>query len=342
MLHPPISLQRGRCGFDRPVWRPPDGFGPTAPTSPSQDEIRASVASQLDDQAKLGVRIVQHNQVPVESPVDGGLWWRILDATAVFADLKRSTSISVNGSRTDAAYAYTYFIRAMTVILERFGAGYVDIQGDGIFGLISGKDSVLAAAACAITMKTQMERAIEPRFRKDASTNQALKVGIGVDHSTLLVRRLGLRGTRQNEVLAGKPLNMAAKLSSVAGNNQVVVSGRVYEAYRSARRTGRGRFSGRVVAEWASRPSGLRYQRVKPPIFGAKWPCRRIWDWISRPHTGARRCGAGSTGRSFAKRWSLARSRRADVGREPQVALRVADTGDRVHQGGGTPRQAPY
>ena len=197
-------------------------------------EINTSVASQLDDQAKLRVQIIQQDQVPGEGPVDRGLWWRIDDVTAVFADLKRSTSISVNGSRKDAAYAYTYFIRAMTVILENFGARYVDIQGDGIFGLFSGNNSVFSSAACAVTMKTQMEGMIEPRFRRDASTQQGLKVGIGVDRGTLLVRRLGLRGTRQNEVWAGNPVNMAAKLSSVAGNNQVVVSDRVYAAYRSA------------------------------------------------------------------------------------------------------------
>ena len=166
-------------------------------------EINASVASQLNDQAKLRVQIVQQDQVPVEGPVDQGLWWRVNDVTAVFADLKRLTSISVNGSQKDAAYAYTYFIRAMTVIFENFGARYVDIQGDGIFGLFSGKDSVLAAAASAITMRTQMEGVVEPMFRKYASTRQALKIGIGVDRGTLLVRRLGLKGTRQNEVWAG-------------------------------------------------------------------------------------------------------------------------------------------
>ena len=194
-------------------------------------EINASVASQLNDQAKLRVHIVQQDQVPVEGPVDQGLWWRVNDVTAVFADLKRSTSISVNGSQKDAAYAYTYFIRAMTVIFENFGARYVDIQGDGVFGLFSGKDSVLAASASAITMRTQMEGVVEPMFRKYTSTRQGLKIGIGVDRGTLLVRRLGLKGTRQNEVWAGNPVNMAAKLSSVAGNNHVVVSDRVYAAY---------------------------------------------------------------------------------------------------------------
>lgn len=114
---------------------------------------------------------------------------------------------------------------------------YVDIQGDGIFGLFSGKNSVFSSAACAVTMRTQMEREVERRFRRDASTQRSLKVGIGVDRGTLLVRQLGLKGTRRNQVWAGNPVNMAAKLSSVAGNNQIVVSERVYAGYLSAPKT---------------------------------------------------------------------------------------------------------
>ena len=198
------------------------------------DEVASDVAAQLDDQAKLGVQVVDQKDIPEVGPANGGVWWRIPNSIAVFADIKRSTALSTGGSRKDAAYAYTYFVRAMTVIFERFGARYIDIQGDGLFGLFSGSGSLFSAAACAVTMKTQMEQVIEPRFRKDATMADDLKVGIGMERGTLLVRRLGLRGTRQNEVWAGRPVNVAAKLSSVASDNQVVVSGRVFKAFSEA------------------------------------------------------------------------------------------------------------
>ena len=197
-------------------------------------DVEASVGTQLDDQANLGVRIVDEKDIPEVGPANGGLWARIPNATAVFADLKHSTSLSLKGSRTDAAFAYTYFVRAMTVILNQFSARYVDIQGDAVFGLFSGKGSMYSAAACAITMKTQMERIVEPRFWKDASKKQGLKAGIGVDQGTLLVRRLGLRDTARNEVWAGRAVNVAAKLSSLSGENRVVVSDRVYNDYSKA------------------------------------------------------------------------------------------------------------
>ena len=54
------------------------------------------------------------------------------------------------------------------------------------------------------------------RFNKDASVKWKLEAGVGIDQGMLLVRQLGLKGTKRNEVWAGKPVNMAAKLSSVA------------------------------------------------------------------------------------------------------------------------------
>ena len=192
--------------------------------------------SQLDTQSDLGVQITLRNDVPEIGPANKGLWYQIPNVTAVFADLKRSTDLSAASRPKTAAYAYTYFIRAMTIILERFEAKYIDIQGDGIFGLFSGQNSPFMAAACAITMKTQVKRHVANRFERDTSTEWKLTAGIGIDQGTLLVRRLGLRGTKENEVWAGKPVNMAAKLSSVTEPNQLAVPDRVFRQYEAASR----------------------------------------------------------------------------------------------------------
>lgn len=197
------------------------------------DDVTADVSAQLDDQAELGVQITQRNDVPGTGPTNKGLWYQVPNVTAVFADLKRSTELSGENTPRTPAYAYTYFIRAMAVILDRFSAGYVDIQGDAIFGLFS-KGSEYLAVASAITMRTLVEQEVATRFDQDTSTDWELTAGIGIDRGTLLVRRLGLRGNKQNEVWAGKPVNTAAKLSSVAEPDQVVVSGRVFSEYERA------------------------------------------------------------------------------------------------------------
>ena len=198
------------------------------------DEVTSAVSAQLGDQSSLGIEIQRQALVPQKGPANGGVWVRVPNVTAVFADLKGSTVLNATCTPKAVARAYTYFIRAMTVALERFDAGYIDIQGDGIFGLFSGRGSSFRAAACAITMRTHVEDEVAPRFEKDTSNDWTMAAGFGVDSGALLVRRLGLRGTKQNEVWAGKPVNTASKLSSLAGPNVVVVSERVFDEYRRA------------------------------------------------------------------------------------------------------------
>ena len=178
------------------------------------------------------MRIVQQDDVPDTGPVHGGVWLQIPEVTAAFVDVKGSTGLNARFGAETAAHAYNYFNRAMAVIMNGFQARYVDVQGDGLFGLFSGKGSRFLAAACAITMKTQVETVVAERFRKDVSTGWDLRAGIGVDRGKLLVRQLGLRGTGMNEVWAGTPVNMAAKLSGVAGPNEVAVSERVFSDYQ--------------------------------------------------------------------------------------------------------------
>ena len=260
---------------------------------PNLDEVVADVASQLDDQSRLGVQITKLNDVPETGPTNKGLWYRIDDVTAVFADLKRSTSLSTEANPQSAAYAYTYFIRAMALVLERFGAGYIDIQGDGIFGLFSGRDSVFAAAAAAVTMRTVVEREVAGRFKRDTKVEWNLAAGFGIDQGTLLVRRLGLRGMKQNEVWAGRPVNVAAKLSSLAEDNEVAVSERIFTRFTEARQvrrrallwtcgcgggeqgTGFDMGEGETVYLWeeseAPEALGLDFERLL--TLGSKW-CR--------------------------------------------------------------------
>ncbi len=198
------------------------------------NDVTDDVSNQLQQQSGLGVQITAKNDVPERGPTNGGVWFQIPRVTAVFADLKGSTALNSDNRPKEAAHAYTYFIKAMTVTLDRFGAKYIDIQGDGIFGLFGGSGSTFSAAAAAITMRTLSERVVAKLFDEATSVDWELTVGVGVDYGTLLVRRLGLRGTEENEVWAGKPVNVAAKLSSVAGPNEIVVSERVFQQYEEA------------------------------------------------------------------------------------------------------------
>ena len=68
--------------------------------------------------------------------------------------------------------------------------------------------------------------AVADRLRQYDSGQWEMAAGIGVDRGKLLVRQLEIRGTGMNEVWAGTPVNTVAKLSGVAGLNEVAVSDR--------------------------------------------------------------------------------------------------------------------
>ena len=106
------------------------------------DSIYSDVSKQVDDQRALGVQITRVSDVPEYGPTNRGLWNEIPNVTAVFVDIKNSTGLnSSDNYLRDAARTYTYFVRATVVIFERFSARYVDIQGDGVFGLFSPTNS---------------------------------------------------------------------------------------------------------------------------------------------------------------------------------------------------------
>ena len=86
------------------------------------DTISANVASQLTQQAELGVEIGPQGGVPDRGPVRRGVWVQIPEGTAVFADLKGSAALNTKVGARTATYDYTYFNRAMEVILEGFDA----------------------------------------------------------------------------------------------------------------------------------------------------------------------------------------------------------------------------
>lgn len=198
------------------------------------NETMSNMRSQLKQQADNSIRVEHVDVVPPGGPSHRGLWWKISDVAAVFVDIKGSTKLVSGADPRDVAEVYTYFVRAMTIIFNEFGALYIDIQGDGLFGLFSGPNSLFSALACAVTMNTAVQSELRQYIKKSPIPPWRLSVGIGVDREEVLVRRLGLRRVEENEVWSGKPVNMASKLSSRASYNQILISDRVHKALNSA------------------------------------------------------------------------------------------------------------
>lgn len=194
-----------------------------------KDEIDEQIAI-FEDKRTFEERreIPDTTAIPI---VDKGRWFRIRSVISVFVDMKGSTQLSASTRESDTAGAYQLFTGTGVALFDKFEAPYIDVKGDGVFALFNSGQEYRALCA-AVTFKTFAKEEFIPRI--NAKTGLSLGCHIGIDQKLVLVRKLGLkrysdRTDRQNEVWAGKPVNMASKLASLSQDNEVFVSDRFYE-----------------------------------------------------------------------------------------------------------------
>lgn len=197
-------------------------------------QTMSEVRSQLNQQSKSGVSVELRGGVSGDMPSHGGLWYKTHEAPVVFVDIKGSTKLVNAASLKEVSEVYTYFVRGMAIVFDKFDADYTDVQGDGLFSVFTGGNSLFRAIACAITMNTVISEVMPDYITNYPIAPGKLFAGIGIDQADVQVRRLGIPNVKQNEVWAGKPVNMASKLSSRASYNQILVSDRVYRAIETA------------------------------------------------------------------------------------------------------------
>jgi class 3 adenylate cyclase len=170
--------------------------------------------------------------IPIENKTH---WFRIPDVICVFVDMVGSTKLSAQKYDQTTARAYRLFTGTAVRLFSEFESPYIDLKGDGVFALFD-SGQVHRALAAAVTFKTFAKEEFTPRVQKQ--TGVMVGCHIGIDQKTVLVRKLGFkryrgRTDRQNEVWAGRPVNMASKLASISKDNELIVSDRFYSNIKS-------------------------------------------------------------------------------------------------------------
>jgi class 3 adenylate cyclase len=186
------------------------------------------------------VSITNHNQIPDTKiiPIQNSTTWlKIPDVICCFVDMEGSTKLSAGSHDKTTAKSYRLFTETAIRIFHQFGASYIDVKGDGVFGLFN-KNQPYTALAATISFKTFVYEHFTPKVER--LTGQNIGGHFGIDQKTVLVRKLGLkfhdnRTDRQNEVWAGKPINMAAKLASLSTGNRLWVSDRFFNNLKNER-----------------------------------------------------------------------------------------------------------
>lgn len=203
----------------------------------AEDQLPQQYREVIDEQVAIfesGRSITARNSIPQteEIPLDNQrLWLRISDVICVYVDMKGSTQLSAETHDNNTAGAYQLYTGTSVRLFHAFEAPYVDVRGDGAFALFN-PDQPYRALAAAVTVKTFAREVFVPKINE--LTGLEIGSHIGIDQRTVLVRRIGLRRAggrtdRQNEVWAGKPVNMASKLAALAGYDELLASDRYFQ-----------------------------------------------------------------------------------------------------------------
>ncbi|PYG98860.1 hypothetical protein CVV67_18490 [Arthrobacter stackebrandtii] len=195
------------------------------------DQLLDTVSKRTADRFESMPKVVYKSSLDLANlPIDAKTWHRLDDLVAVFFDLKSSTNLEKGRRPASTASIYDAGVGGVVKILEAFSADFVDIQGDGGFGLFWG-DTRFERAMCAgisiRTFSTDFTQKLEKKWPDAPSTG--FKVGIA--SGPILVKRVGLPRhlDLQEPVWAGRPVNYAAKAAQQTDPDYLLVTGSVWD-----------------------------------------------------------------------------------------------------------------
>ena len=138
-----------------------------------------------------------------------------LQATVLYADLAESTNLVDKHKASFAAEVYKSYLHCASKIISAEGGVITAFDGDRVMAVFIGKNKNTSAVRCALKINHAVVKIINPAIKAEYPKSEyTLKHSVGVDTSTLLVARTGIRGSN-DLVWVGRAANYAAKLCAL-------------------------------------------------------------------------------------------------------------------------------
>ena len=192
--------------------------------------VRYALAANIDVEEKDG----SFDAKDIRSS-SSNLWMKLSEVVAVAFDMKSSTRLGLGRHDTSSAKIYQSGVEGAVKCLNRYGADFLDIQGDGGFGLFWGEKAYERALCSAITLKTFSVKWVERLNAKYGEELPETGFKLGMHAARTLVKKLGtLRNQDEQEaVWAGKPINYAYKCAQSSDAHVLVVTEKVFEKFKN-------------------------------------------------------------------------------------------------------------
>lgn len=152
-----------------------------------------------------------------------------LNATVLYTDLSGSTSLVDGHKAWFAAEIYKTFLYCAAKIVRKNGGTLTSYDGDRVMAVFIGKSKNTSAVKAALAINHAVAMIINPQLEK-AYPKLTYRVThiTGIDSSTLLIARTGIRGSN-DLVWVGRAANHAAKLSSSSFGSASVITSDVHD-----------------------------------------------------------------------------------------------------------------
>src|SRR5215217_2259958 len=166
-------------------------------------------------------------------PIVARRWHKAADIVAVVADLKNSTKLGTGKWAASTASIYQGATGSVVDVFDKFDADFLQIQGDGVFGLFWGSLRYERAACAGITIKTFSESFVTQLEAKWSNLDGVTGYKVGIASSRILVKNVGTprNPAQQEPIWAGKAVNYATKAVQCSDRHQMIVTGSVWDRF---------------------------------------------------------------------------------------------------------------
>lgn len=162
----------------------------------------------------------------------GETWFRLEGVVAVFVDLQGSTNLSVGRHPASTAAIYRAAMKNAVRILHEFGADFIQVQGDGAFGLFWNDRAIERGVCAATTVTTFSAQSFELQLQQKWPDAPPTGFKAGIAFGRTLVKQIGTprNPAEQEPIWAGKPVNYAAKAAQQANRGEVIITSSIWDA----------------------------------------------------------------------------------------------------------------
>jgi len=158
--------------------------------------------------------------------------------TVMVIDLVGSTKLSTEISPMRLGRWVREFSQESTYVIESFGGHVLKYVGDAVIAYFlhehNPKKKVNDAVLAGKTLIQVTKNSVNPIMKKRGLPT--LSLHIGIDHGKNSVLLYGHDIRKSHIDLIGLPLNLAAKMESISGINQIIIGDNVYQKLYTAQK----------------------------------------------------------------------------------------------------------